>query len=174
MTFPETIYTIDGLFILFVLLFGVAGFFRGLTGELSRLLSFIFLIGMFGCFYPELTQQTARSWTLLPAVAVQWIVAALFFIAGLGLYFALYFLFKRFLKELIRGFVDKMAGMFFGLMLGVLIGLTSLSAVSLIPHSGAYRVLSEQSVVGAWICENLTPWLHLRLMELPGFDKEEN
>ena len=62
MSFPETFYTIDVLFGVFVLLFGFAGLLRGLSGELARLLGFIILLGGFCFFYPSLTQLAARHW----------------------------------------------------------------------------------------------------------------
>ena len=174
MSFPETFYTIDVLFGLFVLFFGVVGLFRGLSGELARLLAFVFLLCGFAFFYPSLTQLAAHNWNALPPVAVQVIVGLILWLSGLLLFFALRVLLKKFLKERIPRLADQVFGSALGLLFGVLIGLSVFSALSLFPHERVYRMLSEKSVVGGWVCERLTPWLYPRLMELPVFDHEEN
>jgi uncharacterized membrane protein required for colicin V production len=174
MTFPETFYTIDVLFGVFVLLFGVAGLLRGLSGELARLLAFVFLLAGFSLFYPSLTQLAAQNWSALSPVAVQVVVGLLVWLAGFVLFFVLRALFKKILQQKIHGLVDKAAGALLGLLFGSLLGLSILVSVSLIPHESAYRMLSEKSTVGGWVCEHLTPWLYPRLMELPVFYREEN
>jgi hypothetical protein len=61
-----------------------------------------------------------------------------------------------------------------GFLLGALIALTLMATFTLMPSDGLYRVLNERSVVGAWVCENLTPTFHQKMTELPVFDREEN
>jgi hypothetical protein len=51
---------------------------------------------------------------------------------------------------------------------------SALSLVTMIPHEGVYKTLSEKTRVGGWVCDTLTPWLHPKVMELPIFDQEEN
>lgn len=174
MIFPETFYTIDVLFGVFVLLFGFAGLLRGLSGELARLLGFIVLLVGFCFFYPSLAQLAARHWGALPPVAVQVIVGLVMLLAGFLVFFALRVVLKSLLHKLIHGVADKIAGALLGLLFGVLLGLSVFSSLSLIPDEEVYRMLSEKSVVGGWVCERLAPWLHPRLMELPVFDREEN
>lgn len=174
MHIPETFYTIDVLFGLFVLLFGVTGLLRGLADELSRLLAFVFLLGGFSFFYPYLTQQAALRWSALSPVAVQVAVGVVLWLSGMLFFFALRFLLKRLLSERIHKLTDKTAGALLGLLSGTLLGLSVLSVVSLVPDENLYRMLSEKSVVGGWVCNRMTPWLHPRLMELPVFDREEN
>jgi hypothetical protein len=60
-----------------------------------------------------------------------------------------------------------------GMMSGALLGLCVLSVVSLVPDESVYRKLSEKSMIGAWVCERMTPWLHPKMMELPVFNGEE-
>ncbi len=174
MNFPETFYTIDVLFGVFVLLFGAVGLLRGLSGELARLLAFSFLVAGFSVLHPSLTQLTARNWRTLSPVAIQVMVGVVIWLTGFLLFFVLRALLKKILHQRIPGLVDKMGGAVFGLLSGALLGLSVLVSVSLIPHESVYRMLSEKSVVGGWVCERLTPWLYPRLMELPAFDHEEN
>ena len=174
MTFPETFYTIDGLLILFVLLFGLAGCFRGLAGELARLFSLIFLLAGFCFAYPLLMQWAAQHWSAGSAMWVQVLSGLVLFVVCFFLFFLLRFVFKRVLKEAISGVTDKVVGGFFGLLFGALIGLSSLCVISMIPHEHAYYVLSERSVVGGWVCQVLTPRVYPRLMEFPIFAQEED
>lgn len=173
MSFPDTFYAIDVLFGLFVLLFGVAGLFRGLSGEMARLLAFSALLCGFAFFFPSLTQLAARKWSALPPVAVQVTVGIILWLSAMLLFFALRFLLKKLLSEQIPGLLDKLFGALTGMLSGVLVGLCVLSVVSLVPDEGAYRMLTEKSMVGSWVCNRLTPWLHPRIMELPVFNGEE-
>jgi uncharacterized membrane protein required for colicin V production len=174
MNFPDTFYTIDVLFGLFVLLFGVVGLMRGLAGELARLLAFSFLLCGFTVFFPALTQLAARNWSTLSTLVVQVLVGVILWLSGVLLFFALRFSFNKLLCERIPNLVNKICGSLVGLFSGALLGLCVLSAVSLVPHEGTYHMLSERSVIGSWVCERMTPWLHPRMMELPTFDHEEN
>jgi len=174
MSFPETFYAIDVLFGLFVLLFGVTGLLRGLADELARLLAFTFLLLGFAFFYPSLTQLAARKWSVMSPVAVQVTVGVVLWLGGMLLFFGLRFSLKKLLCEQIPGLMNRIGGGLIGLLSGALLGLCVLSAVSLVPNEAAYRMLSEKSMVGGWVCERMTPWLHPRLMELPVFDREEN
>jgi len=173
MNFPDTFYAIDVLFGVFVLLFGVAGFFRGLAGGLARLLVFIFLVCGFAVFFPSLTQMAARRWGALPPVAVQVAVGVILWLSGILLFFALRFVLTPLLRERVPGMVDKICGALIGALSGALLGLCVLSVASLIPNEGTYRRLSERSIVGSWVCNRMTPWLHPRMMELPVFNGEE-
>jgi len=167
MNIPDSLYTIDVLFGVFVLLFGVAGLFRGLAGELARLMTFVFLVCGFAVFFPSLTQTAARRWDTLPPVAVQVLVGIILWLSSILVFFGLRFLLNRLFHERLSGLFDKLFGALTGLFSGALLGLCILSVVSLVPNESAYRVLSEKSAVGSWVCERLTPWLHPRVLELP-------
>ena len=174
MSFPDTFYTIDVLFGLFVLLFGVIGLLRGLADELARLLAFAFLLCGFAVFFPSLTQLAARNWNMLSPIAVQVVVGLVLWLSAMLLFFLLRFLLKKLFREQVRPLLNKISGTLVGLLSGALTGLSVLSVVSLVPDESVYRMLSEKSVVGGWVCERMTPWLHPRVMELPVFDREEN
>lgn len=173
MSIPDSLYTIDVLFGLFVLLFGVIGLFRGLAGELACLMTFIFLLCGFAVFFPSLTQFAARNWNMLPPVAVQVLVGLILWLSSILVFFTLRFLLKKLLFERLSELANKILGALTGMFSGTLLGLCVLSIVSLVPQESAYRVLSEKSVVGSWVCGCLTPWLHPRVLELPVFDGEE-
>ena len=174
MSFPDTFYTIDVLFVLFVLLFGVIGLLRGLADELARLLAFAFLLCGFAVFFPALTQFAARNWVTLSPVAVQVVVGLVLWMSAMLLFFMLRFSLKKLLCEQVGYLVNKISGALIGFLSGALLSLSILSMVSLVPDEAVYQMLSEKSVVGGWVCERMTPWLHPRLMELPVFDREEN
>jgi len=174
MSFPETFYTVDILFLIGVVLFGVVGLIRGFSGELARILSLSFLLLSFCFFYPPLTQMAVQKWDVIPAGLIQVVVALIFFFAGMAVFLLLRVLFKRILKEVFSWLADKVIGTLSGLVFGMLVGLSVMSLLTMVPSENLYRVLSEKSMVGGWVCESLTPWLHPRLMELPMFDEEEN
>ncbi|MDH3345994.1 MAG: hypothetical protein OEL75_02300, partial [Kiritimatiellaceae bacterium] len=68
--------------------------------------------------------------------------------------------------------VDNVVGTVAGALFGLLIGISALSLVTMVPHDSAYQTLSEESLVGAWVCGSVVPWLHPRMLELPMFDQE--
>ncbi|MBC8205919.1 MAG: CvpA family protein [Kiritimatiellales bacterium] len=174
MSVPDTFYAVDVLFGLFVLLFGVVGLLRGLADELARLLAFAFLLCGFAVFFPALTQFAARNWVTLSLAAVQVVVGLVLWMSAMLLFFMLRFSLKKLLCEQVDSLLNKLSGALVGLLSGALLGLSVLSVVSLVPDESVYQKLSEKSVVGGWVCERMTPWLHPRLMELPVFDREEN
>jgi len=88
--------------------------------------------------------------------------------------FLLNILFKQLFKTRVSEVTNKISGSVLGLLRGALIGMTLLSALSLLPNERLYEALSEKSALGGWVCNTLTPWAHPRLMELPVFDQEEN
>ncbi len=173
MNFPEMLYTIDILFAVFVFLFAAGGLLRRLSGELARVLALLVLL--FGlCFaYPAFNQFAAQTWVDLSPVLIQGVVLLVLFLISFLLYFLIRVLLKRIFKTALSDGVDKVAGCVAGLLRGLLVGITLLAALSLLPNERLYEALSEKSVVGAWVCNTLTPWAHPRLMELPIFDRGE-
>ena len=174
MSIPDTFYTIDIVFCALVLLFGGIGVWRGFSEELSRLLSISFLLFGFCFLYPPVTQMAVQKWDAIPGGLIQIILGLFFFFSSMGIFLLLRVLFKRFLKEVLHPVTDKVIGMLSGFLFGMLIGVSMLSLMTMIPHEGLYQSLSKKSLVGGWVCETLTPWLHPKMMELPIFDQEEN
>ena len=124
-------------------------------------------------FFPSLTQLAARKWSALPPIAIQVVIGLILLLSALLLFLGLRFLLRKMLSEQIAGVADKLFGALMGMMSGALLGLCVLSVVSLVPNESVYRRLSEKSMIGAWVCERLTPWLHPKMMELPVFNGEE-
>ncbi len=174
MNLPEMLYTIDIILAAFVLFFAVVGLVRGIAGELASLLTlFALLFGV--CFYyPILTQLAATAWGSLSPGAIQGVVLLVFGLGTVVLFCLLRILFKQAFKENVGMLTDRIAGMVVGLLRGWLIGLSLMTALSLLPNEALYVKLSEQSVIGGWVCTRFTPWVYPRLMELPVFDQEEN
>jgi uncharacterized membrane protein required for colicin V production len=173
MSMPETIYTLDVLFGAFVVMFGVAGLLRGLAGELARLITLlVFLTGV--CFfYPALLGLATYQWRTLPPAAVQTVTTVVVVLSSVLVYALLRVIFQQVFKEQVGKFFDRMFGAMVGMVFGLLVGLSVLCAVSLMPQDRPYRILSENSAIGSWVCVRLTPWLYPRLMEMPVFDQEE-
>lgn len=92
---------------------------------------------------------------------------ALLVLISVLLFFLLRVLFRQLLKSRLGGAADKIAGALVGALRGILLGLALLSGLSLIPSDSLYRLLSERSVVGEWVCNTLTPWAQPKLGELP-------
>jgi uncharacterized membrane protein required for colicin V production len=173
MSFPDTFYTIDVLFGIFVLLFGAAGMLRGLAGELARLITLTVLLAVSCFFYSQLCQMAARQWTALPPVAVQAITAVVLLLCAVLLFILLKAVLRHVLKQQVGVFFDRILGALLGMVFGGLIGLSVLCALSLLPQEKTYRMLSEKSAVGSWVCTRLTPWIYPRLLELPVFSSGE-
>lgn len=173
MGLPETFYTIDVLFAVFVLLFGVAGMLRGLAGELARLITLVVLLAGSCFFYPQLTQFAARKWATLPPAAVQVVTAAMLLLGAVLFYIILKLILARAFKEQVGIFFDRILGALTGMLFGALIGLSVLCALTLLPNEKAYTTLPEKSVVGTWVCHRLTPWIYPKLKELPVFNGEK-
>jgi len=174
MNFPEMLYTIDILFVAFALLFLVVGLLRGFSGELASLLTLFVLLGAVCFSYPMLTQIAAELWTTLSPTAIQSLVLLVLVLVSVILFFLMHLLFRQMFKERMGMVFHRIAGGFVGLLRGGLLALCLMAALSLLPNEALYAKLSEKSVIGGWVCNVFTPWLHPRLMELPVFDREEN
>lgn len=166
MSFPEMLYTIDILFVLFVLFFAVRGVWNGLSGELANVVTLIALLTGFCFFYPQLEDLAKDHWNL-PNEALRFIVPTVLILASVILFFLLRILFRQMLKDLADTKADKIGGVLVGMLRGILLGLTVFVGLSLIPNDTLYRVLSDKSAVGGWVCKTLTPWAAPRISELP-------
>lgn len=169
MDIPDTIYTLDVLFGAFVVLFGVAGLFRGFAGGLSRLLTLILLLAGVCFFYPTLTELVAEQWPVLEPPAVKAAALTVLCLGAFLFYALLKAILERALKEQIGAFLNRAFGALMGLVFGVIIGLSIFCGISLLPQDRPYRILSEKSTVGNWVCTTLTPWVYPRLMDTPFF-----
>ncbi len=167
MWFPESIYTIDILFAVFVVIFVVSGIRHGLSGELAHLITLIVLLVSFCFFYPQLTHLAADYWRVLPPTAVRIIVPLVLVLLSVLIFVLVRALFKQALKEKMGESADKVFGGTTGMLRGIVVGLAVFSGLSLIPSDTLYRMLSEQSSIGGWVCNTFTPWLQPRIMELP-------
>lgn len=174
MSVPETFYTIDILFTVFVFFVTLNGLRRGFSGELAGLLSFSILVGAVVIFYPSFIEVAGPS---LEGMS-PWLIQILIFLALLVAYLVVYGLLRLFIRQLLKGivgtFFDKLFGGGIGLLHGVLTGIMLMASLSLIPHDGLYNALAKKSEVGEWVCNRFTPWIYPHLMELPVFDQEEN
>jgi uncharacterized membrane protein required for colicin V production len=174
MNVPEAFYTIDILFVAFVLLFAVVGLFRRISGELASLLSLVMLLCGICFFYPSLTQFASRKWGVLSASIVQGVVIVALVLAAIILSFLMNRLFRQIFRSRVGEVTNRLIGGAIALLRGALIGVSLFAALSLMPNETLYTSLSEKSVIGAWVCSRFTPWLYPRLMELPVFDQKEN
>ena len=171
MSFPETFYAVDVAFAVFVVLFGATGLLLGFAGELARLLVISTLAAVVVFFYPQLSGLAMQQWPSLPANAVHVVVGLVLLSASFLLYLLLRQVLKMMVEKKIGAVFDHILGGLTGLLLGTLGGLLLLTSMTLRPpESRTYVVISERSVIGAWVCENLAPRLVPRLRALPVFE----
>lgn len=174
MNFPDWLYTIDILFVAFVFFSAMRGLRRGLSGELAHILTLIIMLGVICFLYPSLSRAAARIWSYLPAAAVQTALIIVMVLAAFLLFCMVRAMFKQLFKARMDVASDHLAGGGVGALRGAVIGVALISALSLLPGERLHQTLSEKSVVGGWVCNRLTPWLHPRLLELPVFDRGGN
>ena len=173
MMIPEWVYTIDLLFVVFVLLFVFSGLRNGLSSELAHTLTLTGLLAGFCFFYPQIVQFAADYWQALPPKAVQIAVPVVMLLAAILFFVLVRALLKQLLKSQVSGASDRLLGGFAGALRGTVTGLAVMAALSLIPNETLYRKLSETSSIGAWVCNTLTPWVHPRILELPVFQQQK-
>ena len=166
MCFPESLYTIDVLFVVFVIFFAVMGARHGLSGELAHVVTLIALLVGVGYFYPQLTRLASDCWRALPESAVRILVPVVLLLAAVLLFVLMRALLKQVFKNMGET-ADKAAGATVGIFRGILLGLTVLAGFSLIPNETVYRAVSEKSAIGAWACDHITPWAQSHAGDLP-------
>jgi len=167
MYFPEMLYTIDILFAVFVLFFAVSGMRHGFSGELAHVVTLIALLAGVCFFYPQLMELASETWRTLPESAVRILVPVVLVLAAVLLFVVVRALFKQLLKDKLGETADKAAGGLVGALRGILFGLTVFAGLSLIPNESLYRMLSEKSSIGGWVCNTLTPWAQSHMEDLP-------
>jgi uncharacterized membrane protein required for colicin V production len=104
---------------------------------------------------------------MLPPAVVRAAVPVLLLLAAVLLFALTRMLFKQALESKLDGSADKISGGLAGGLRGALFGLAVLAGISLIPNESLYRILSEKSSTGAWVCNTLTPWAQSHVEELP-------
>ncbi len=167
MWFPEWIYTIDILFVVFVVVFTISGTRHGLSGELAHVVTLIALLTGFCFFYPQLMQLAEDYWRVLPPAALRIAVPTVLLLAAILIFILVRALFKQMLKNSLGETADKVTGGLTGTLRGAVMGLAVFAALSLIPSDALYQALSEKSSIGGWVCKTLTPWVQPRIMKLP-------
>jgi len=167
MYFPEMLYTIDILFVAFVLFFVVGGVRHGFSGELAHVITLLALLAGVCFYYPRMVEIASDYWRVLPEPVVRILVPIVLVLAAVLLFVVVRALFKQLLKDKAGGPVDKAGGGLVGALRGILFGLTVFAGISLIPNETLYRVISEKSAIGAWVCNTLTPWAQSHVEELP-------
>jgi len=167
MYFPEMLYTIDILFVAFVLFFVVGGVRSGFSCELAHVIALLALLAGICLYYPRLVELAFDYWRVLPEPVVRILVPIVLVLAAVLLFFLMRLLFKQLLKDKAGGPLDKAGGGLVGALRGILFGLTLFAGISLIPSETLYRVISEKSSIGAWVCNTLTPWAQSHVEALP-------
>lgn len=167
MYFPEWLYTIDVLFVIFILIFAFRGTRNGLSGELAHGVTLLALLAGFVFYYPQLTQFAAESWRILPPESLRFVVPAVMVLASVLLFVLLRVVFKLLIKRAMGDAAEKLAGGLIGMLRGAVIGLAVFAGLSLIPNDALYWTISEKSAAGGWVCNTVTPWLRSRSPELP-------
>ena len=125
----------------------VRGYFRGLSGELARVISLVaaFAIGL--RFYEPLAEQvmayTRISGENAPVAAFIITVAA-----AIVCLFLMRFVLKRIMKVVIEERADKVGGVIAGLLRSVLVVLIVFLALNLWPNERLNRVFGEESLIG--------------------------
>lgn len=174
MMIPEWVYTIDLLFVVFVLLFVFSGLRNGLSSELAHTLTLTVLLTGFCYFYPQIMQFASNYWQALPPEVIRIAVPVVMLLAAILFFVLVRAVLKQLLKSQVSGASDRLLGGFAGALRGTVTGLAVMAALSLIPNEPLYQKLSEKSSIGAWVCNTLTPWVHPRVLELPVFHQQQN
>lgn len=174
MNFPETFYTVDVLFGIFVVLFAVSGLLRGGADEVARLLTLIILLTVFGRCYPYLAQATVRGLDMISHKAAYVLAGVVLLAIGILLFIGLKMLLVLWFDHVVGClFWDRTIGAVAGLLIGTLLGLSVLCSMSLFGSTRLYSVLSERSLIGRWVCGSLTPKVYPSLLKLPAFSNGE-
>lgn len=167
MWFPESLYTIDILFAVFVVFFAVSGTRHGLAGELAHVITLATLLAGFCFFYPQLTRVASDYWSVLSPAMVKIVAPILLLLVAVLIFFVARMLFKQLLKDKLGESADKISGGLVGTLRGVMMGLVVFVGLSLVPNDSLYQSISRKSSIGGWACSTLTPWLQPRITELP-------
>ena len=172
MWFPEWLYTIDILFVIFILLCVLRGMKHGLSGELAHVMMLTVLLVGFCFFYPQIMQFATEHWQALPSMAVRIGVAVLLSLCAVLLFFVMRLILRQVLKNRLGEVTDKLIGGLAGSLRGALVGVLVFVGLSLVPSEALYQTISEKSSVGAWVCQTLTPWAQSRVSDLPALKEK--
>ncbi|MFH1968979.1 MAG: CvpA family protein [Verrucomicrobiota bacterium] len=146
------------------------GLKRGLSGELSRLISTVVVLTAGLRFSPTLgrllTDNTRLSENPELALAVAFLLIVVCF--------ALLFLILRLILRLLMSVkfndkIDRSGGGFAGLLRGVLMALLCVYAIGLWPHEYLQNVVRKQSIVGRTVFQ-CAPWAIAKLNAIRWLD----
>ncbi|MBM4153264.1 MAG: hypothetical protein FJ220_07065 [Kiritimatiellaceae bacterium] len=158
MGFPEWLYTIDILFVVFVFVFVCSGIKLGLSGELAHVVTLVVLLICLFCFYSQLIHVVSDTWPGLEPQAAGVVTLCLLIVAAALLFLLLQVIFKSMLKNKMGESSEKFFGAVAGGFRGALIGVIVMSALSVVASESLYQTLSEKSLVGGWVCKTVAPW----------------
>jgi len=153
--------------VLWELLWGLK---RGLSGELSRLISTAVVLTVGLRFYQGMGRLLAENTRLSEDPELALAVAFLLIVVC----FALLFLILRMILRLLMSVkfndkIDRPGGGFIGLLRGVLMALLCIYAIGLWPHEYLQNLVHKQSIVGRKVFE-YAPWVIEKLKAIRWLD----
>lgn len=170
---PETIYAIDIIFAVFVLLITFNGMRRGFSGELANVLTLGLLVGGIYFYYGDLLELASHHYPELNSLALQAIVYGALIAATVLVYTVLSFVLGKVMAQVVGPVIDKLLGCCFGFVSGVVMGMLILAGITLIPNQPINDYIYENSYSGRWVSDQFIPWIEPHLQELPVFEPKE-
>lgn len=158
MTFGNifTVVEIGGLvLVLWEFLWGLK---RGLSGELSRLISTVIVLIAGLRFYQTLGRLLIDNTRLAENPELALAVAFLLIVAGVALLFIILRLILRLLMSVkFNEKIDRSGGGFAGIVRGVLMAILCLYAIGLWPHAYLHNLVHKQSIAGQTVFKYAPP-----------------
>lgn len=158
---------IDLLALAMLVLGGVQGYFRGLSGELARLISVIiaFMLGLrfyhpFGSWALEHTRLEGR-----PSLALAFVVTVVTVIVVL---LVLRHVIKRIMKIVVEEQVEKSGGVLAGVVRAMVYVVIVFVVLNLVPHEYLNRKFGEESLIGTAI-QGAMPHMQELIEDLEGY-----
>lgn len=158
----------DMVLLLLLLISGVRGLLRGLSGELAHLLSFVALTAGFIYALPPAVHYLEERYgmSLFNARTLAGIVLLL---AVIGIFFLLREGLAALVKAGLNAVMDKLLGLTTGLLRGGCLILVFLVLLRLVPMAEIQTVVFEQSRIGNRVKRDLFPvldrWLNINLAD---------
>jgi membrane protein required for colicin V production len=165
---------VDVIAIVVLVVGGVQGALRGLSGELARLISVIiaFMLGLrfyqpFGAWVLEHTRLGGR-----PSLALAFVVTVVTVIVVL---LVLRHVIKRVMKIVVEEQAEKSGGALAGVIESTIYVLIAFVVLNLVPHDYLNRKFGEESIVGTCVQASM-PHLQEIIEDIGGYvmpDREE-